>query len=348
MRHIKFIFRTLLVLSIFTFSCSSDDGNGNDIPGKDADKTALEASIETADDLIENTNEGTSEGDYQVGSKAELEVTLNLAKTVYENPSATQSQVDNTVTQLDDAIEVYKSKIIKPINPEALVAHWMFDEGQGDIINDETGNHHGQMKQGAVENGAGKVEWVADRHGEANKALKFADGANVEVPFSTSLNPQNITISMWLKADEIFDGNYMISLNRWNGYKFNLQSTNKLMFTARASHEGENPIYDRDNDSPELLVDEWYHAAVTFGDGNMIFYLNGTMVKEWNDTPGIIDNVEEQYNFIIGQSLPTSVIDAEEEEWGPFNYFKGSMDDIRIYNEILSGTQINSIYEMEK
>ena len=58
----------------------------------------------------------------------------------------------------------------------------------------------------------------------------------------------------------------------------------------------------------------------------------------------------------IGQDLPNSVYTANEKDdadgnnfngpWGGF--FAGDLDEIRMYNAVLSGTQVKSIYNGEK
>jgi len=73
---------------------------------------------------------------------------------------------------------------------------------------------------------------VPDRFGRANMAYDFNNAATVEVPYSSSLNPQSFTISLWIKRHTTNSNNYMLSLNRWNGFKFQLQSNNFLFLLS--------------------------------------------------------------------------------------------------------------------
>src|SRR5690606_30378670 len=104
-------------------ACSKSDPKPDPTPTP-ADKTALATAIQTAQDLIDNTEEGTKPGQYEEGSKATLQTALNASKDVNNDKDATQAQVNNTVAQLNAAIEAYKGHFIEEIAAEDLVAFW--------------------------------------------------------------------------------------------------------------------------------------------------------------------------------------------------------------------------------
>lgn len=322
------------------------------------DKSALETKIQEAATLITNSMEGTATGQFQLGSKAVLQGAVDLAQQIMDSDVVTQVQVDNSVTTLSQAITAFNAKAIVPIEPAALIGHWTFDAGTGTSATDFSGNsRNGTLSTGHSKWGAGTPTWVADRYGNAAKALHFDKGANVEVPYATALNPQAMTISLWVKGDvvdPIWANNYMVSLNRWNGFKFQLQSANKPFMTVKADVSGsaDPAYYDRDNESPTLDQDTWYHVSVTFGGGEMTFYVNGTEVKRWDNTPGTAISISDTpVGLTIGQDLPTSIYSTDDTspyyvDWG--GYFIGSLDEIRFYNKVLTATQIKSIYDVEK
>lgn len=345
-------FRNLMMLMAFTIgmavittSCSDDDDNKPD----PIETQSLADKIAEAEDLILTTEEGTAEGQYQRGAKAELQVVIDNANTILENEEATQEQIDNTVIALENAIQAYLSLEITPIAPEALVGHWTFDEGEGDLASDySTNGHNGTLLSAPEGWNGGLPEWTEDRYGDNGKALFFNEGSHVKVPYSPNLNPGLMTIAIWVKASEILENNRFMGLHSWNGYKFQLQSVNKSFFTA-ATTEG---IYDKDTDPP-LDVDTWYHLAVTVGDGNMTFYINGTQTQKWDDVPGQMSS-ESTNDLVFGVDSDEYAATADNYDedqiiplaWGGF--FHGSLDEIRIYNTVLSETQISSIYELEK
>lgn len=350
-KFLQFMMIALIGGSLITFtSCDSDDDDDVTV-----NKTQLTAKIQEAEDLVENSVEGTAEGQYTRGAKEGLQEVIDLAKTVNANDNATQTQVDNAVIALDAAIDAFEGKKVIPIAPADLVGHWTFDEGTGTQAMDYSGNdYHGTLKAGHSHWGAGTPEWAMDRYGAENKALYFDQGANVEIPFNSQLNPtQAITISLWMKPDELAEpwaNNYMVSLNRWDGFKLQLQDAPKVFFTLKAMNAGEAVYYDRDNESPNINLGEWYHVAVTFKDGEMAFYLDGTQIKLWDNTPGTPSQLENPVGLTIGQDLPTSVYTGPDGdynvEWG--GHFKGILDDVRIFRSALTSTQIQGIYDLEK
>ena len=349
MKKYKFLQLLMIALisgSLVTFYACSDDDDDDVVV---VDKTELAAKIQEAEDLIENTSEGSAEGQYQVGSQAILQEVIDLAKAVYQDPEATQTQVDNAVVNLTQAIEDYLAKEVVPIAPDALVGHWTFDEGSGTVATDFSGNNfHGELRDGSDAWGGGMPAWTADRYGNEGGALFFNEGAHVYIPNNPALSPPNISISAWIKAAETLENNRFIGIHSWNTYKWQLQAVNKSFFTIHTT-EG---IYDRDSE-PELELDTWYHLTVTFGDGNMIFYVNGDVSQEWDNTPGTaIPNSENA--LVIGRDTDVYAEDDSNYDedliiplpWG--GYFHGKIDEVRIYNTILTGTQVQAIYNQEK
>lgn len=313
------------------------------------DKTTLQLKIEQAETLLDGAVEGTAAGQYTYGSKAVFEGKINLAKAVYDDANATQTQVDDAIIALDLAIDEFEAAIIAPIALDHLVGHWTFDDGTGTTLTDFSGNaFHGTLKSGADTWGGGLPEWTTDRYGNQGKALSFNEGAYVLIPNNPALSPPNITISLWIKAFGTLENNRFMGLHSWNGYKFQLQSANKSFFTINTT-EG---IYDRDTDPP-LVLNEWYHLAVTFGNGSTTFYIDGTKTMVWDNTPGTADPVT-GFDLVFGRDADIYAPDATNYEvdliiplaWG--GYFYGQMDEVRIYNTVLSESQILSIYDLEK
>jgi len=344
--YAKLLAVLFLVISIaFVPACSDDD---DDDP---VDKTALSAKITEAENLIATTEEGTANGQYTIGSQDVLQDVIDLAKVVELNPLATQTEVDNSVTALEAAITVYEAAEISPIAEADLIGHWAFDDGTGTTVTDYSDNgFDGTFKTGNAGFGAGDPTWATDRYGNAGKAIQFDEGAFVEVTYNTALNPTQITIACWVYADEILESNRFIGLHSWNGYKFQLQSVNKSFFTAATDHEG--AIYDRDTDPP-LDITTWYHLAVSFGGEEMAFYVNGVNTITHTDLPGNLATVTgHNLAFGVGSSKYADTADNYDVDkiipvaWG--GYFHGRLDEVRMYNTVLTETQILSIYNLEK
>ena len=338
---------SLLLTSIFV-GCSKD----SDPPPPPPDKSALQDTIDVAQALYDGTVEGTKPGQYEVGSKADLQTAIDAGNGVVADASVTQAQVTSATANVHAAIDTYKSHLIKEISAANLMGYWKFNGN----TNDSSGNgRDGTAMQGHVYYGAGNLALTADRFGRSGMAYHFDGGSNVEVPYSTSLNPQQMSISLWCKKSPggrtlNTDTYTLLSLNRWNGFKLQYQSANKIFFTVKAVNGTDTSFYDRDDETAVLDNEVWYHVLVTFKPGEMDFYINGDLVKAWTNTPFAAITLATPINFIIGQDLPTSTyltVDGDfQVAWGGF--FTGDIDDVMFYNIALDGPQAKSIFENQK
>jgi hypothetical protein len=314
------------------------------------DKTALKTALDAANASYTAAVEGTAIGKYEVGSKAVLKTALDAATTVYNDAAATQTAVTNATVNLTQAATTFAGKKIAEIAPANLILHMLFN---GDATDVSGKGFNGTLKAGGPQWGGGLPVPTADRFGVANRAYRFDKGGNIEIPYNSVLNPaKELSISMWIRRDSSRADNYLLALNRWNGYKLQLQSANKVFFTVKTPTGSK----DKDDESVTLARNKWYHIAVTYKSGEMNFYIDGSLVKTWTDVAGDLVPVKSTINLTIGQDLPTSLYVNNEKDdadgnnfngpWG--GYFAGDMDDIRMYNVVLTSTQITSLYNAEK
>ncbi len=315
---------TIFLCSILIFaSCKKDSSS---TPPVVVDKSALQAAIAIAQGLNDNTTEGTKPGDYEVGSKAALTTALNASKTVNADANATQTTVNNTTAQLNAAIATYESHLIKEIAAANLIGFWKMN-GNAD---DSSGNgNNGTLTAGHPYFGAGTVTPTIDRFGRANMAYHFDHGANIDVPYKASLNPAQMTISLWEKWTSTgrtlnTDTYTFLAMNRWNGYKFQLQSGHLPFYTVKVvKPAGDTTIYDRDDAGVALAENEWHHVVVTFTSGVENFYIDGDLVKTWdattpNPVPGNAITLPQPIDFVIGQDLPTNKYLTVDDGTGNF------------------------------
>lgn len=339
-----------LAIGLVFAACSKSDSKSSTPP---ADKSVLEDSVAAAQALYDAAIEGTKPGEYEAGAKDALKTVLDAAKAVMADPTATQSAVSNAVAQLVAAITTFKTHLIKEIAAENLVGFWKMN---GNAADSSGNGHDGTVTEGAAYYGAGTPTLTEDRFGRADMAYHFDNGGNINVPYATALNPQQMTISVWVKKQAPStrtvntDTYTILSLNRWNGYKFQLQGANKFFFTVKAVDGTDTAYYDRDDEVAVLDNDTWYHGVVTFKPGEMNFYVNGDLVKSWTNTPNAPITLANPIDFVIGQDLPTNVYTNVEGDyyvnWGGF--WTGDLDDVMLYNTALDATQVKSIYNNQK
>lgn len=339
--------------SLFIFSgCSDDDTVA------ETDFTALSAKITEAENLIATTEEGTAEGQYVRGSKAILQEAIDLAIVIRDTETSLQPAVDNTVIAVQAAMDVYGSSVIEAIDPDNLVGHWPFSAGTGTTAADYSGNDFdGTFQTGHADMGAGTATWTTDRYGNENSAVSFDKGGWIEVPYNSALNPAQMTVSVWVNVREIDANNRFLGLQSWLGYKFQLQDANKPFFTAAVTPAHTGTIYDQDA-ATEIAIEEWIHIAVSFGGGEMVFYIDGDEARRVPELAGDLATITDHSLAIgVGSSryADTDANYGDEAHadyhiipaaWG--GYFRGSLDELRIYKSVLSPTQIQSIYTLEK
>jgi len=355
--QLKFIKTTLIwafLLGVVFASCGKKKDS---TPPVVADKAALNAAITAAQALNDNTLEGTKPGQYEVGNKAALTTALNASKTVTADASATQATVNNTTAQLLAAIAAYQGHLIKEIAAVNLIGYWKMNGN----ANDSSGNgNDGVLTAGHAYFGAGMPALVADRFGRAGMAYHFDMGGNIDVPYKASLNPQAMSISVWAKWSSTgrtlnADTYTMVAMNRWNGYKFQLQGTHLPFYTVKVEKGtavGDTLIHDRDTgDGFSVTENTWRNLVVTFTADTESFYIDGDLVKTWDaasarPVPGNGLTLANPIDFVIGQDLPTDkylTVDGDfQVAWGGF--WTGDLDDVMFYNIALEGPQVKSIF----
>ena len=364
---LKSVLALLLLLTVFEGCKKTDDPVAVVV-----DKSKLKARIDSANAIYTAAVEGVQVGNYEAGSKAAFKNYIDAATIVNGNTAATQTDATNAYANLGVGMTNFAAKRVQEIAPANLILYLKMDGN----ANDASGKgFNGTLKAGAqpisttVTSGTTTVvnSWTGwggsatnvpvltkDRYGVDSKAYTFDKGSNIEIPYNSVLNPgKEMTIALWARPTRIWNDNYMISLNRWNGYKLQLQGAGKAFMTVKT---GPGKIFDKDDESVTLDPNKWYHIAVTYKSGAMTFYINGTPVKTWTDVTGDPYAVKSNINLTIGQDLPTSQYILNESDnadgnnfngpWG--GYFIGDIDEVRMYNVVLSDTQVKSIYNAEK
>ena len=354
-----FVFAWLLFGAMAVMSSCSKTTDTT-TPAVNADKTKLSALLDSTNAVYTAAVEGSKPGTYAAGSKATFKTSIDLATTTKNDAAAAQAAVNTAEASLRRAAKAFQSSLIQEVGTANLVAQWKFAGN----ANDATANgNNGTPKAGTINGpastptnkvpvvGTAVPVLVSDRFGRANQAYEFNNGAYIEVPYKLAINPQAITISAWVKPVDSNPDNYIVSLNRWTGYKFQLQSDRKPFLTVTTT----NTIADRDAASGIVPTNAWSHVVASYVDGTMKFYINGALVKTWTDVSGTLKATPQAVPLAIGQQLPNSIYNsaptggqaADYYQFYGEAFFKGQMDDIRIYNRALTDAEVTSIFTIE-
>jgi len=208
-----------------------------------------------------------------------------------------------------------------------LIAFWPFDEGQGNIVHDHSGKGNHGIIYGAT--------WV---DGISGKALYF-DHDYVDIP--SSISPCYITIAAWIYVTG-YDGHFAPIITKETGagpaptFAWRLGISGNWPGDVGPHHivfEASNSSVRRHVGSTSLIYpNRWYHVAGTFDGEKLSIFVNG-----------ILESEVPMKGKLNTASLPTAI--GHLKGWG-VQWFKGIIDDLRIYNRALSEEEIQLIYSM--
>ncbi|MGB4084499.1 MAG: LamG domain-containing protein [Bacteroidales bacterium] len=318
----------------------------------EGDKTELNALISQAEALA---NAATT-ADYPQSAIDAFKSTLQTVKTAAAT-KLTQNEIDNLIVQLDAAMETFISQAYGFINESLyLNAGWHFDEGSGNTATDYSATKHvATFFKGCTAilgSDAKMPEWT---NGLKGKAIYFNGGAHLEVPYNNAFLPAELSISVWIKPDELYEHNYILSQNYWNGYKLQTQGGGKPFFTYKKTDGG---IIDADNETDNSIkAGKWNHIVITLNKPTkeLKFYVDGTLTKTWTETDKgigpLLQTLEDPQPFIIGGVATDAELAANFMEWTTaenLGYFKGVIDELKIYNIALTDGQVSKLYNDEK
>ncbi len=164
------------------------------------------------------------------------------------------------------------------------------------------------------------------------------DGSNdyITVPDNTSLKPTSaITVSAWFNTSDKTLNQRIISKTETGSYSMSLNENSAcpastLCFAIFVS--GAYRVASLSTTS--LSNNTWYHAVGTYDGTTVTLYLNGASVGT-SSFSGTITNSTAP--FCIG-SEPNATICSVG------TYFKGQIDDVRVYARSLSTTEVTALY----
>src|SRR3989344_1396932 len=208
-----------------------------------------------------------------------------------------------------------------------LVGHWTFD---GKDITTRIDDVSGNSNNGGLVLGASGNTATTTVPGRIGQAMAF-DGTHdyVTLPNNASLNITGpITMSAWIKTS--FSGAYQYVISGltggspYAGYGLTISPDNKISYWSGAHAawvDGSSTVNDN----------KWHHITAVE---------SGTTVRFYKD--GVADGT-------ASTQQPNSYSDVRKI--GIFtdnsqNPFKGSIDDVRIYNRALSADEIKRLYDL--
>ena len=216
---------------------------------------------------------------------------------------------------------------------DGLIAYYPFN---GDA-NDQTSNNLDGIVHGA--------SLTNDRKGAERSAYSF-DGFNdyIQVPHNNLLNLSgDFSISLWanVAANQEPESGINDILRKWNGdaqgYPFAISYLNTLaddlhedkMLYAR--YDGQTCDHSTTSNSSTVSNDTFIHIVLVKAGSKIRSYANGELISEVNDLTTCATGNQADMTIGCRGNL--------------VRFFRGVIDDIRIYDRTLSESKITILYE---
>jgi hypothetical protein len=232
------------------------------------------------------------------------------------------------------------------VAPGDLVAWYPLDGN----VNDET-------RTGGVLDNAGITVGDSTNYSATNFGVSFQSGgvndytngqyglfdgnSNIEIfnegLGSTYIFGTNWSISAWARADENYSSGesyFIVDGGSWERIGFGWNTIlagpgyyNVVISTGDRDIVGADPPYQSAN------VGTWLHHVFTY-DGTMRYYINGVLQGSLAQGTASVEG-----DFVAIGSNSNETFGAPDYHW------EGGIDDVRFYDKVLSGSEINQIYQ---
>jgi hypothetical protein len=217
-----------------------------------------------------------------------------------------------------------------------LVSVWKFDEGIGNSVSDLIGKNNGIIH---------KASWTTDTPSGNGFALDFERDNECYIEFSNPvLNKPPYSICIWVKPESLPNNDNWIFISNGgetgHSYGFYMFLGNKYysetcwQYGSKDSSGWGSAIYTPYK-SPDwtFLCGTWDGSLNT---NSNKFYVNGELIISGTPIEKPFD--ESQRNLMIGKDSEGQGTDNDK------SFFDGIIDEVRIYNKVLNGSEIIDIY----
>jgi hypothetical protein len=200
---------------------------------------------------------------------------------------------------------------------------------------DTSGNQFHGQNNGAI--------LVADRCGHPNSAFSFNGvDAYIELPYKPLLN-NAYSFSMWLNAEVLpAAGNYVypFAIGGTGGGQNIALCNNAMQGWSGGAYNNGNPTVSLVSAGIMPNTNQWYHVVLTRDSIKIKLYIDG-----------VLNTNEVNYgnwNTNVGNTLPnygnSGIATIGGRDLNPNFYFKGAIDDVKIYDRPLTAEEVVALY----
>ncbi|MFR8239148.1 MAG: beta-L-arabinofuranosidase domain-containing protein, partial [Dorea sp.] len=284
-----------------------------------ADKTALKAAIDGAIDVSEADK-------YESISWAAYQTALDAAKLVYNNPDATQADVDAALTALTEATN---NLVLKPVETRKLVASYDMTVADGKLV-DKSGNSNDAKYVGFTE-----ADFQTEGEGDNADAVLVFDGSTkyVELPAGL-IETESFAIEATFKTSTV--------ANSWLWCLGTVDNTNYVFVSPRFSGNviragikttaGNERLFD----NAGTLTDEYATVRMEYDNGEMKLLVNGEEKSTFTTAHSVQDILKNGTADGICGYIGKSLYAADP-------YFTGTLTEFKVYAEEAEPATLESI-----
>ncbi|MCF8261569.1 MAG: T9SS type A sorting domain-containing protein [Melioribacteraceae bacterium] len=220
-------------------------------------------------------------------------------------------------------IDTYKDQILGGME-ENLIAYYKFDEGSGTTSVNKVGSTVGDI---TFQN---ETSWGTNTTGVSDplaKAVNFdGDGDYVSVEYNSSLDFSTGTVEFWMKAQAGHNQTHTLVAMREGTTRFHIVVQQDLNVLGLWNGLNYNST------TASITADTWTHIAYVFGASTTEIYVNGSSI---GTLPNTINTGVTGRKLYFGQNGDNG------------EYFKGAIDEIRIWNDERTSQEILDNYQAE-
>jgi len=199
-----------------------------------------------------------------------------------------------------------------------------------DDTTDETGNHDGSTLSGVTFDQATPIA------GDSGMAAGFDGSGEITVPHHADFDFGTIgdfTIEFWAKRGEVTSDRYCV-LNKGdsdNAYWMRFNPDGSMRFTLDYGSQGDNVT------SATYADSQWHHyVGVADRDSSVKLYVDGQLAGEDLEIQGT--------GSVDSTGIAATIGYLPAGSHNPETHLLGSLDEVAVYNTVLSSTQIDAHY----
>lgn len=222
----------------------------------------------------------------------------------------------------------YVAPVACNVSDTDLIAHWKLDEAaSATVAEDATTNDN----DGAVM-GATSAATPATTPVFINTGSYDFDGVNDSIDMGSNVGnftvADSFSISAWINPALDFQ-NHAIYGNTWSspGYLLRVTDQNKIRFILAQN----GSVYEGMDSG--VLTPGWHHVTGVWDGANVKVYVDGVDASMTPIANGTVSTITTSAHTFIGQT----------GQIGSAHYFDGMIDDVRVYGDALSESEIAAL-----